>query len=38
LPLEINHPVDCKKIGDIKRKAEFYPVAMDTMWLTAAKP
>jgi hypothetical protein len=28
---EINHPVGCKKIGDIKRKAGFYPVAMDRM-------
>jgi hypothetical protein len=31
MPLEINHPVGCKKTGDIKRKAGFYPVAMARM-------
>jgi hypothetical protein len=31
MSFEINHPVGCKKIGDIKRKAGFYPVAMDRM-------
>jgi hypothetical protein len=30
IPLEINPPVGCKKIGDI-RKSGFYPVAMDRM-------
>jgi hypothetical protein len=27
MPFEINYPVGCKKIGDI-RKSGFYPVAM----------
>jgi hypothetical protein len=31
MPLEITHPVGCKKTGDIKRKAGFYPVAMGRM-------
>jgi hypothetical protein len=29
-PFEINHPVDCKTIGDI-RKSGLYPIAMDRM-------